>query len=59
MAGMGQIAFLGAGGISGLMAATLTGWIGLLPTFGLLGALGLTLGLTELSQRGNLRLRST
>ncbi len=58
MAGMGQIAFLGAGGISGLMAASLTGRIGLLPTFGLLGAVGFALGLAELGRRGGLRLRS-
>ena len=58
MAGMGQMAFLGAGGLSGLIAATLTNWIGLIPTFGLLGTMGLTVGLAELSRRSNLRLKS-
>lgn len=58
MAGLGQIAFLGGGGISGLMAAGLLNRIGLASTFGMLGTLGLVLGLYELMKRGGLRLRS-
>ncbi|MEB3324608.1 MAG: MFS transporter [Cyanobacteriota bacterium] len=58
MAGLGQIAFLGGGGFSGLLAAGLLGKIGLASTFGILGSLGLGLGLTELLGRGRLRLRS-
>ncbi len=59
MAGLGQIAFLGGGGFSGLLAAELLGHIGLGSTFGLLGSLGLVLGVAELAQRGGLRLRSS
>ena len=56
MAGMSQIAFLGGGGVSGLMAAALTMVWGLKPTLGLLGAIGIGLGLLELLQRGRTRL---
>jgi len=58
MAGLGQIAFLGGGGFSGLMAAGLLERYGMGTTFGLLGSLGLVLGVAELLQRGRLRLRS-
>ena len=58
MAGLGQIAFLGGGGFSGLTAA---GLIGVLPggvwsTLALLGGLGALLGLLELWQRRGMRL---
>ena len=56
MAGLSQIAFLGGGGLSGLLAAVLTlGW-GLGPTFALLGSLGLALGAMELMRHGRDRL---
>ncbi len=58
MAGLGQIAFLGGGGVSGLLAAGLTMAWGLSATFALLGGLGLVLGVLELGRRGDLRLRS-
>jgi MFS family permease len=58
MAGMGQIAFLGGGGIGGLMAGVLTQRIGLLPTFALLGSIGLVLGLAELVRHGSLRIQA-
>lgn len=55
MAGMAQIAFLGGGGISGLLAALLTMRIGLPATFTVLGTIGLALGGLELRRRGRLR----
>lgn len=58
MAGLGQIAFLGGGGFSGLLAAGLTQTIGMAPTFGILGSLGTVLALAELTRRGGMRLRS-
>jgi len=58
MAGLGQIAFLGGGGFSGLLAAELSRRLGLATTIGLLGSLALGLGLVELARRGRLRLRS-
>jgi hypothetical protein len=58
MAGLGQIAFLGGGGLSGLIASLLTLQVGLQGTFALMGATGLVLGVTELLRRGRLRLRS-
>lgn len=58
MAGLGQIAFLGGGGISGLIAAGLWHSFGMATTFGLLGSLGLLLGTNELVARSKLRLRS-
>jgi hypothetical protein len=56
MAGLGQIAFLGGGGLSGLMAAALSLGIGLNATFALLGGTGLLLALVELLSRHRLRL---
>jgi MFS family permease len=56
MAGLGQIAFLGGGGISGLVAALLSQLIGMRACFGLLGGFGLVLGCLELWRRGRLRL---
>lgn len=56
MAGLGQIAFLGGGGLSGIGAALLSQRIGLNATFGLLGSIGLALGMLELIRRGKLRL---
>ncbi|MEA5443372.1 MFS transporter [Cyanobium gracile] len=58
MAGLGQIAFLGGGGVSGLLAATLAMSLGLPATFALLGGLGLVVGVLELGRNGALRLRS-
>jgi hypothetical protein len=51
MAGLGQIAFLGGGGLSGMMAALLTMRFGLLACFAVLGLAGLGMGLWELSRR--------
>ena len=61
MAGLGQIAFLGGGGASGILAALISIRAGLAASFGLLGAAALALGLLELVQRRQLRLvlRST
>jgi hypothetical protein len=56
MAGLGQIAFLGGGGVSGLAAAGLTLQLGLWSCFGLLGALGALLGCWELLFQRKLRL---
>jgi MFS family permease len=58
MAGLGQIAFLGGGGLSGLAAAGLIGVLpgGLWGTLALLGGLGGLLGLAELWQQRRLRL---
>ncbi len=58
MAGLGQIAFLGGGGLSGLMAAVLSEQIGLRACFGLLGGIGLVLGSLEIWRRGRLRLQA-
>jgi len=58
MAGLSQIAFLGGGGLSGLLAATLTGALGLTTTFTVLGMAGLAVGIGELASRWNLGLRS-
>jgi MFS family permease len=58
MAGLGQIAFLGGGGFSGLLAAALLNRIGMAATFGMLGSLGMVLGVVELARRGGMRLRS-
>jgi len=58
MAGLGQIAFLGGGGLSGLLAAALSMQVGLSVTFAVMGSAGLVLGITELIRRGGLRLRS-
>ena len=58
MAGLGQIAFLGGGGISGLAAALLTGVMpgGLWGTLALLGSLGALLGVAELLKHRQMRL---
>ena len=58
MAGLGQIAFLGGGGISGLAAALLTGVMpgGLWGTLALLGGLGALLGVAELLKHRQMRL---
>ena len=58
MAGLGQIAFLGGGGLSGLAAAGLISVLpgGLWGTLALLGGLGALLGLAELWQQHRLRL---
>ena len=58
MAGLGQIAFLGGGGVSGLVAAALAVTMGLQTTFALLGGVGLVVGVLELARNGALRLRS-
>ncbi|MEB3348928.1 MAG: MFS transporter [Cyanobacteriota bacterium] len=58
MAGLGQIAFLGGGGLSGVMAALLVMGLGVPATFALLGSGGLALGLQELWRRRRLRIRS-
>jgi len=56
MSGMGQIAFLGGGGLSGLIAAGMTMAWGLGPTLTVLGGCGLCLGVVELLRRGQTRL---
>ena len=56
MAGLSQIAFLGGGGLSGLLAATMTIQWGLGPTCGLLGAIGVAIAVLELMRRGGSRL---
>ncbi len=58
MAALGQIAALGGGGLSGLLAALLTMRVGLDRTFALMGITGMVLALVELLSRRNLRLRS-
>jgi MFS family permease len=58
MAAMGQIAALGGGGLSGLLAAVLTLRVGLDQTFALMGISGMVLALVELLGRRGLRLRS-
>jgi MFS family permease len=56
MAGLAQVAFLGGGGLSGLLAASLTLLYGLQACFALLGGLGLVIALLELRSRGSQRL---
>jgi hypothetical protein len=56
MAGLGQIAFLGGGGLSGLLAAGMSLQTGLWPNFVVLGSLGTALGLWELLNQRNIRL---
>ncbi len=58
MAGLGQIAFLGGGGLSGLAAALLTETLpgGLWSCLAVLGGLGALLGAWELLRRSQLRL---
>lgn len=58
MAALGQIAALGGGGLSGVLAALLTMRVGLDQTFALLGISGMVLALVELAGRRGLRLRS-
>jgi MFS family permease len=58
MAGLGQIAFLGGGGLSGLAAASLSLWppLGVWGCFALLGSLGVALGWRELLLHRRMRL---
>ena len=58
MAGLGQIAFLGGGGLSGLAAAGLCLWppLGIWGCFALLGGLGALLGANELVRHRRMRL---
>ena len=56
MAGLGQIAFLGGGGLSGIAAALISQRVGLPATFALLGSAGLALGVSEVWRRRSLRL---
>ena len=56
MAGLGQIAFLGGGGLSGLLAAGMSLKTGLWPSFVVLGSLGAALGVGELLSQRNRRL---
>ena len=58
MAGLGQIAFLGGGGISGLIAASLTDRLpgGLWSCFALLGGIGAVIAVAELLRQGRMRL---
>jgi hypothetical protein len=57
MAGLAQIAFLGGGGISGLMAAGITIERGLGFCCGLLGAIGVVLAAAELWRYGGQQLK--
>jgi len=54
MAGLSQIAFLGGGGISGLIAAPLTITLGLQATFAIAGGIGLILSIGEIWRRGGM-----
>lgn len=56
MAGLGQIAFLGGGGLSGILAASLSLRAGLWPTFVVLGCLGVALAIWELASQRHKRL---
>ena len=58
MAALGQISFLGAGGISGIVAAAMAGRLGLMATFGVLGIAGVSLAVLELGARRGIWLRS-
>ena len=57
MAGLSQIAFLGGGGISGLIAAQLSISAGLSTTFAISGGIGVVLALMEIRRRGSTVLR--
>ncbi|MEB3307715.1 MAG: MFS transporter [Cyanobacteriota bacterium] len=57
MAGLGQIAFLGGGGASGLLASLITMGAGLVSSFAVLGGIALALGARELIVRGGMRLQ--
>jgi MFS family permease len=59
MAGLSQIAFLGGGGLSGLLAAGLVAAKGLTATFTVLGLTGLAVGIVELASHWKLGLKST
>jgi hypothetical protein len=59
MAGLSQIAFLGGGGLSGIIAAALTQSIGLRNTFAITGAIGLILACVEIARRGRVLLVET
>ena len=52
MAGLSQIAFLGGGGLSGLLAALLATNLGLNQTFAITGGVGLALASWEIWKRG-------
>ena len=54
MAGLSQIAFLGGGGLSGLIAAQLTITFGLQATFAIAGGIGLILSIGEIWRRGGM-----
>ncbi|MEB3322703.1 MAG: MFS transporter [Synechococcaceae cyanobacterium] len=56
MAALAQIAFLGGGGLSGLVAGALAGRLGLPATFLMLGGAGLALGLLELGRNRRMAL---
>ena len=56
MAGLSQIAFLGGGGLSGLLAALVTMAWGLGACLTLLGSVGIALGGLELVRRGGTRM---
>lgn len=58
MAGLGQIASLGGGGISGVVAALLCVQLGLGTTFAILGVAGVVLAVHELLTNRDLRIRS-
>ncbi len=57
MAGLSQIAFLGGGGLSGLIAAQLTISLGLQATFAVMGGIGLVLSGWEIWHRGDLQMK--
>ena len=59
MAGLSQIAFLGGGGLSGLLAASLTNSLGLSQTFAIAGGIGVLLAGWELWKRGDTALPKT
>ena len=56
MAGLSQIAFLGGGGLSGLVAAMLVVATSLSTTFALTGGIGAVLALIWIRRRGRERL---
>ncbi|MCP9772485.1 MFS transporter [Synechococcus sp. Tobar12-5m-g] len=58
MAGLGQIAFLGGGGLSGLLAAGLSLRLGLQATFAVMGGVGMALAVWELIHRPRTLLRA-
>lgn len=59
MAGLSQIAFLGGGGLSGIIAAGLTQTLGLRSTFAITGAIGLVVAGMEIARRGRVVLEET